>query len=79
MDEPRFEKPRLIERRLVSRNSPVAESRTDLLIAKMKEELEKQRVWLDRIPGLRSVSIDVKLIAETGRPRVAILRTESEN
>lgn len=53
-------------------------SRTDSIREKILEELEKQRHWLDKVPGMRSVSLDVKLVAETGQVRVVIIKTESE-
>lgn len=70
--------------RLVKRNpyggpQPNVGSRTDALREKIFEELEKQRVWLDKVPMLRSVSLDVKLVTETGAVRVVIIRTESES
>lgn len=69
--------------RLVRRNPPRdpppnVMSRTDSIREKILEELEKQRHWLDKVPGMRSVSLDVKLIAETGQVRVVIIKTESE-
>ena len=54
-------------------------SQTDALLERIQDELEQSRVWLDRVPVLRSITIDVKMVTETGRPRVVIIRTESES
>lgn len=54
-------------------------SRTDATIKRVLEELERSRPWLDNMDDLRSIVIDVKMMKDTGLPRVVIIKTESES
>lgn len=54
-------------------------NRTDLILRKIVDKLEESRTWLDNMPGVRSVTIDIKMVEKTGLPRVVIIRTESES
>lgn len=50
---------------------------TDALAEAVAAELERRRLWLDSLDGLRSVMIVVKL-TQTGTPRSVIVSQETE-
>lgn len=52
-------------------------TRTDALIEAVTAELDRRRLWLDSIDGLRGVMIDVKLKPD-GEPRAVIVNQETE-
>jgi hypothetical protein len=51
-------------------------SRTDTILATIREELERRRSVLDGSDGLQSVSVIVKLRDGT-RPHIVIFRTDT--
>lgn len=53
-------------------------SMTDEILRAVNSELNQSRVWIDQMPTVRSIVIDVKFNQSTGLPRLVILRTESE-
>ncbi len=52
---------------------------TQLISRAIVDELGKQQPGLDLMPGLRSVTVEVKLVKETGTVRTVIVRHETES
>jgi hypothetical protein len=53
--------------------------RCDLVMDAIRECVEKRRNILNSEPGIRSVTVTVKMRNGTGGPRVAILSVETED
>jgi hypothetical protein len=53
-------------------------TRTDAILAAIRTELDRHRAYLDSLDTLRSLVLDVKLVAGTPEVRAVLVVPESE-
>ena len=57
---------------------PLKTTLTDVVAQRILDELQHHKAWIDRMPDIRTLTIDVKFNKETGLPRCVVVRAESE-